>query len=81
MRIYPLLRNVRHRAAITSVGPRRTRLNRINAIYWTVYRSFEIILEWELSTGMEFKSNVCATKMHRKVCTPGIIQKLLCKQK
>ena len=30
----------------------------INPSYWTIYRSFEIIFEWYLCTGLEFKSNV-----------------------
>jgi len=47
-----LLRNIRHRAAITPVSPLRTRLIRIGPSYWTIHRSFEIILEWEVSTGL-----------------------------
>jgi len=30
---------------ITSIGPLHTRLIRIRPSYWTLYRSFEIILE------------------------------------
>jgi len=58
MRTRPLLRNVRHRAVVTPVSPLRIRLNHVNSSYWIIYRSLEIILAWELSIGMEFKSNV-----------------------
>jgi len=34
------------------------RLIHISLSCWTIYRSFEIILETELSTGLECKSNV-----------------------
>ena len=54
----PLLRNARHRTTITPFNPPRLRLINISASYQTVYRSFEIILEWILSIGLEFKSNV-----------------------
>jgi len=40
-----LLRNVRHRAMITPIRPLLTRLIRIILSCWTIYRSFEIILE------------------------------------
>jgi len=52
MTIHPLLRKlkVRHRTMITLVRPLCTRLFR----YWTIYGSFEIILEFELSIGLEF---------------------------
>jgi len=40
-----LLSNVRHRAMRTPVGPLRTRLIHIRPSYWTLFRSFEIILE------------------------------------
>ena len=53
-----LLRNARHRTMITPVNPPRLRLIRISPSYQTVYRSFEIILEWVLSIGLEFKSSV-----------------------
>ena len=53
----PLLRNERHRTMIT-VHPLRVRLIHISPSYQTVYRSFEIILEWVLSIGLEFKFNV-----------------------
>jgi len=36
---------------ITPVGPMRTGLIQISPRYQTVYRLFEIILEWELSRG------------------------------
>ena len=54
----PLLRNARHRTMITPVNLPRLRLIHISPSYQTVYRSFEIILEWVLSIGFEFKSNV-----------------------
>jgi len=54
----PLLSNVRHRAMLTPVSPLRTRLIHISPSCWTIYRSFEIILKMELSTGLDFKSNV-----------------------
>jgi len=38
--------------------PLRTRLIYNSPSYWTVDRSFEIILEWELSIGLEFKCSV-----------------------
>ena len=45
MRVRLLLRNVRHRAMTTPVSPLRTRLIHISPSYWTISRSFEIILE------------------------------------
>jgi len=54
----PLLRKARHRTIITPVNPLRLRLIHISPSYPTVYRSFEIILEWTPSIGLEFKSNV-----------------------
>jgi len=63
-----LLRKARHRIMITPVNPPRLRLIHISPSYQTVYRSFEIILEWALSIGLEFKSNVLckpiASKKH-----------------
>jgi len=41
--------------------PGRPLLNRLINIsrgYWTIFRPFEIVLEWELSLGLEFKSNI-----------------------
>jgi len=46
-----LLRDARHRSMITPVNPLRLRLIHICPSYRTVYRSFEIILEWVLSIG------------------------------
>jgi len=40
-----LVSNVRHRAIITPVSPRRARLIHISPSCWTTYCSFEIILE------------------------------------
>jgi len=53
---------------ITPVNPPRLRLIHISPSYQTVYRSFEIILEWVPSIGSEFISNVLykpiASKTH-----------------
>jgi len=54
----PLLRNARHRTMTMPVNPPRLRLIHISPSCQTVYRSFKIILEWVLSIGLEFKSNV-----------------------
>jgi len=54
----PLLRNARHRTIITPVNPPRLRLIHISPSYPTVHRSFEIILEWTPSIGLESKSSV-----------------------
>ena len=63
-----LLLNPRRRTMITLANPPRLRLIHVSPSYQTVYRSFEIILEWVLSIGLEFKSNVLckpiASKMH-----------------
>ena len=58
VRTHSLLCKVRHRAMITPVIPLRTSLIRITQRYWTIYRSFEIIFEWELSIELVFKSDV-----------------------
>jgi len=41
----PLLSNVRQKAMITPPSPLLTMLVHISPSYWTIYRSFEIILE------------------------------------
>jgi len=41
----PLLSNVHHRAMIAPVSPLLTRLIHICPSYWTIFRSFDIILE------------------------------------
>jgi len=41
----PLLSNERHRAMITPVSPLLTSLIHFSPSCWTIYRSFEIILE------------------------------------
>ena len=46
VRTCPLLRNVRHKAMIAPVSPLSTKLIHISPSYWTIYHSFEIILEW-----------------------------------
>jgi len=43
---------------ITPVSHLRATLIHMSPSYWEIHRSFEIILEWELSVWMEFKSNV-----------------------
>jgi len=53
-----LLRNIRHTAMITPVSSLRTKLIHICPSYWTIYRSFEMNLEWDLSIRLEFKFNV-----------------------
>jgi len=58
MRTCALLRNPHHQAMITSVSPLRTRPIYISPIYWIIFCSFEIILERELSIGLELKANV-----------------------
>jgi len=47
-----------------------TRLIHISPSYWTIYRSFEIIFERELSIGLEFKSNVLSTSIASKTFSP-----------
>jgi len=56
-----LLRNARHRTMITPVNPLRLRLIHMSPSYRTVYRSFEIILKWVLSIGLESK---CSMQTH-----------------
>jgi len=58
MRTCPLLLNTHHRTMITPLDPLHTRLIHISPSCWTLYRSFEIILEWGSSNGLEFNSNV-----------------------
>ena len=43
--------------------PQHTWLIRINPSYWTIFRSFGIILECELSIGLEFKFD-CSMQIH-----------------
>jgi len=57
----PLLHYARHRAMITPVSPVRTRLIYISPNSRTIYRSFEIILEWGPSIRLEFK---CCMQIH-----------------
>jgi len=54
----PLMSNVRQRAMITPLSPLLTRLVYISPSYWTIYRSFEIILEMETVHRLKFKSSV-----------------------
>jgi len=58
MRTHLLLCNKRHGAMIVPViSSLHTRLIRISPSCWTIFRSFEIILEWELPTALEFEFN------------------------
>jgi len=66
MRTRPVLRNARHRAMITPVSPLCARLIHISPSYWTIFRSFEIILVMELSIGLDFKSNVLCKSIASK---------------
>ena len=59
----PLLRNERHRTMITTVNPSRLRLIHSSPSYQTVYRSFEIILEWVLSIALEIQIQ-CSMQTH-----------------
>jgi len=66
MEACPLLHNTRQRTMITPVNPPRLRLIHISPRYHTVYHSFQIILEWVLSIGLEFKSNVLCKPLLQK---------------
>jgi len=64
----PLLRNARHNAMVTPVSLLRTRLiHIITRVAVQFYASFEIILEWELSIGLEFKSHVLCKSIASKI--------------
>jgi len=52
MRAIPLLRNKRHIAMTMPVSSLCTRLIHVSPSYRTIYRPFEIILEWEASIGL-----------------------------
>ena len=43
---------------MSSSKPLRTGLIHVSTSYWRLYHSFEIIIEWELSISLEFKSYV-----------------------
>jgi len=66
MRTHRLLRNIRHRAMITPVRPLRTRIIYISPSYWTVYHSFEIILEWDCPLDWNSKSMFYAISLLQK---------------
>jgi len=53
-----LLSNVRHRAMITPVSPLLTRLIHIIPSCWTIYSSFEIILEMGTVQWVGLQSNI-----------------------
>jgi len=61
-----LLRGVCHRTMTTPVSPLPTRFIRIITSCWTIYHSFEMILQCELSIGLEFKSNVLSKSIASK---------------
>jgi len=70
METHPLLRKSRHRAVIMLVIPLRTRLIHNSLSYWPIYRLFKIIIEWELSIRLQFKSNVmCKSIVSKKLST------------
>ena len=52
-----MLHNARHRTMITPVNPSRLWLIHISPSYQTVYRSFEIILEWVAYCPLGWNSN------------------------
>jgi len=54
----PLLINVRHRAMITTVSPLLTGLIHTSPSCWTIFSSFEIILETGTVHWIGFKCNV-----------------------
>jgi len=58
MRTCALLCYARHKPMMTPISPLRTRLIDFSPSYWTIFCSFEIILKWELSIGVDFKVNV-----------------------
>jgi len=59
----PLLSNVRHRAMITPVSPPLTRLIHIRASCWSIYCSFEIILEMRNVHCIELQIQ-CSIQIH-----------------
>jgi len=66
-----LFRKIRHKAIIKPVvSLLRTRLVRMSPRCWTIFRSFEIILKWELSIGLEFKLNALWQGSTPTVCGP-----------
>jgi len=75
--LYFKISDCRRQFGLQRMSPRktlRTRLIHISPSYWTIYRSFESIpewelsafLEWELSIGMKFKSNVLCKSIASK---------------
>jgi len=62
------------RAMITPVSPLRSRLIHISpSYYWKIRRSFEIILEWEMSTGLKFISMFYANPLLQNNQTTNVI--------
>jgi len=55
---------------ITPISSLRTR--RISPSYWTIYRSFQITLEWELSIELELKSNALCKSIASKNIQPDM---------
>ena len=64
----PFLRNACHRTMIMPVNPPRLRLIHISPSYQTVYRSFEIILEWVLSIAVVLKLFLIAYHLCVRYC-------------
>jgi len=54
----PLLSNVRHRAMVAPVSPPSTRLIHISPGCWIILIRLKFFSKWELSMGLDFKSNV-----------------------
>jgi len=46
--------------------PLHTRFIHYSLSHWTIYRSFEIIIEWELPMGLKFKLNVLCKSIFKK---------------
>ena len=72
METHPLLRKSRHRAVIMLVIPLRTRLIHNSLSYWPICRLFKIIIEWELSIRLQFKSSVMCKSIVSKNSQPDM---------
>ena len=60
---FPLLSNVRQRAMIMPVSPPLTRLIHVRTSYWTIFHSFEIILEIGAVNWIELQIQ-CSIQIH-----------------
>ena len=63
MRTPPLLSNARHRTVITPVSPPLTKFIHTSANCWTIYLSFEIILEMKTVHWIELQIQ-CSMELH-----------------